>query len=177
MRQALATLDSYIFSSARQGEPGEAKGQKKNHRDSEECAGTIAKRSSHEYRGRSSIGQRRRPNSKHIPQRHRQSTQLPPPTRSTIGGGGRGCNKFVPVLGGNDTQIVPTGNIFDLPPGQMRYIRGKLADHVGDHVVLFPEGSVLVTSPGTKSSYPRPPQSLNTSPAQVFGCPRVRILP
>ena len=28
-------------------------------------------------------------------------------TRSTIGGG-RGCNKFVPVLGGNGTQIAPT---------------------------------------------------------------------
>ena len=42
----------------------------------------------------------------------------------------------------------------------MRLVRGKLADHVGDHVVLSPEGAVLVTSPGTKSSYPRPPQSL-----------------
>ena len=31
----------------------------------------------------------------------------------------------------------------------------------GSHVVLSPEGAVLVTSPGTKSSYPRPPQSLN----------------
>ena len=41
MRQALATLDSYIFYSARQGEPGEAKGRKKKHRDSEECAGFI----------------------------------------------------------------------------------------------------------------------------------------
>ena len=40
---------------------------------------------------------------------------------------------------------------------------GKLADHVGDHVVLSPEGDVLVTSPETKSSYPRPPQSLNLS--------------
>ena len=30
MRQALATLDSYVFSSARQGEPGEGKGRKKN---------------------------------------------------------------------------------------------------------------------------------------------------
>ena len=50
----------------------------------------------------------------------------------------------------------------------MRWTRGKLADHVGDHVVSSPEGTVLVTSPGTKSSYPHPPQSLaasrNTSP-------------
>ena len=41
-------------------------------------------------------------------------------TRSTIGGGGRGCNKFVPVLGGNGTKIAPTGDIFDQPPGEMR---------------------------------------------------------
>ena len=25
------------------------------------------------------------------------------------------CNKFVPVLGGDGTKIVPTGNIFDNP--------------------------------------------------------------
>ena len=83
-------------------------------------------------------------------------------TRSTIGGG-QGCNKFVPVFGGNGTKIAPTGDIFDQPPGRMRRIWGKLADHVGDHVVLSPEGAVLVTSPGTKSSFPRPPQSLNPS--------------
>ena len=71
----------------------------------------------------------------------------------------RGCNKFVPVLGGNCTKIASTGDIFDQPPGQMRSIRGKLADHVGDHLVPSPEGAVLVTSPGTKSSYPRSPQS------------------
>ena len=45
----------------------------------------------------------------------------------------------------------------------MQLIRGKLADHIGDHVVSSPEGTILVTSPGTKSSYPRPPRSLNTS--------------
>ena len=83
-------------------------------------------------------------------------------TRLKIGEGW-GCNIFVPVLGGNGTKIAPTGNIFDLPPGQMRSIRGKLADYVMDHVVSSPEGAVLVTSPGTKSSYPRLPQSLNPS--------------
>ena len=31
---------------------------------------------------------------------------------------GRGCNIFVPVLGGNGTKIAPTGDIFDQPPGQ-----------------------------------------------------------
>ena len=35
--------------------------------------------------------------------------------RST-NGGGRGCNNFIPVLGGNGTKIAPTGNIFDQPP-------------------------------------------------------------
>ena len=83
-------------------------------------------------------------------------------TRSTIEGGG-GCNNFVPVLRGNGTKIAPTGDIFDQPPGGMSWIRGKLADHVGDHVVLSPEEGVLVTSPGTESSYPRPLQSLKHS--------------
>ena len=41
-------------------------------------------------------------------------------TRSTIWGGGRGCNKFVLVLGGNGTKIAPTGDMFDQPAGQMR---------------------------------------------------------
>ena len=41
-------------------------------------------------------------------------------TSSTIGGGGRGCNIFVPVLGGNGTKIAPPRDIFDQPPGQMR---------------------------------------------------------
>ena len=58
----------------------------------------------------------------------------------------------------------PTGDIFDQPLlGGMSWIRGKIADHVGDHVVLSPEEGVLVTSPGTEMSYPRPPQSLNNS--------------
>ena len=34
-------------------------------------------------------------------------------------GGGRGCNIFVPVLGGNGTKVAPTEDIFDQPPGQM----------------------------------------------------------
>ena len=86
-------------------------------------------------------------------------------TSSTIAGGG--CIIFVPVLGVNGTKIAPTGDIFDQPSGQMRWIGGKLAHHVGDHVVSFPEGAVLVTSPGTKSSYPRPPQSLNPSVVMI----------
>ena len=41
-------------------------------------------------------------------------------TSSTIGGGGRGCNIFVLVLGGNDTKVARPRGIFDQPPGQMR---------------------------------------------------------
>ena len=33
---------------------------------------------------------------------------------------GRGCNKLVPVLGGNGTKIDTTGDIFDQLPDQMR---------------------------------------------------------
>ena len=35
-------------------------------------------------------------------------------------GAGGGCNNFFPVLEGNGTKIVPTGDISDQPPGQMR---------------------------------------------------------
>ena len=66
---------------------------------------------------------------------------------------GRGeCPKFILVLGGNGTKKNPSGDIFDQHPGEMSWIRGKLGDHVGDHVVPSPEGAVLVTSPGTESS-------------------------
>ena len=78
-------------------------------------------------------------------------------------GGGRGCHKFVPVLGGDVTRIAPPGDLLDQPPGEMSRIRGKLAGHIGDHVVLSPEGIVLMTTSGTESSYPRPPQSLKHS--------------
>ena len=37
-------------------------------------------------------------------------------SRATIGGG-RGCHKFVPVLGGNGTKKAPPGDLFDQPPG------------------------------------------------------------
>ena len=77
--------------------------------------------------------------------------------------GEAGNSNFVPVLGGDGTKIAPTGDIFGQPPGGMSSVRGKLANHVGDHVVLSPEGVVLATSTGTESSYPRPPQSLNNS--------------
>ena len=60
-------------------------------------------------------------------------------------------------------KVASTGDRFYQPPGQMRWIWDKLADHEGDHVVSLPKGDVSVTSPGTKSSYSRPPQSLNPS--------------
>ena len=59
--------------------------------------------------------------------------------------------------------MAPTGDKFDQPPSRMSSIRGKLADHLGDHVVLSSEGTVLATSTGTESLYPRPPQSLTNS--------------
>ena len=66
-------------------------------------------------------------------------------------------------MGGDGTKITPIGDIFYQPHDGMSFIRSKLADHVGDYFVLSPEGTVLVTSPGTELSYPRPPQSLNNS--------------
>ena len=87
-------------------------------------------------------------------------------SRSTIGGV---CDKFVPVLGGDGTKIVPPGDLFDQPPGELNSIRGKLADHAGDNVVLSPEGAVFVPSPGTESSYPRPPHSFEHSALQSRG--------
>ena len=76
---------------------------------------------------------------------------------------GRGCRKFIPVLGEDGMKIAPPGYIVDRPSSVMSWIRGKFADHVGDHGVLSPEGTVLVTFPGTESYYPRPSQSLNDS--------------
>ena len=55
---------------------------------------------------------------------------------------GGGCHNFVPVLGGDGTKIAPPGYLFDQPLGEMSWIRGKLADHAGDHVDLSPEGVV-----------------------------------
>ena len=34
-------------------------------------------------------------------------------------GGGRGCDEFVPVLGGDSKKTVPTADLFDQPPGEM----------------------------------------------------------
>ena len=48
-------------------------------------------------------------------------------------------------------KIAPPGDFFDQPLGKMCWIRDKLADHIGDHIVLSTEGVVLATSPGTES--------------------------
>ena len=83
---------------------------------------------------------------------------------STIGGGRDVTNwSSFWVLGGDGTRMAPTGDLFYQSPREMSWIWGKLADHVGVHVVLSSEGVVLVTSPGTESSYPRPAQSLKHS--------------
>ena len=39
-------------------------------------------------------------------------------SRSTIGGG-RVCNKFVPVLGKDGTRIAPPGDLIDQPPREI----------------------------------------------------------
>ena len=52
--------------------------------------------------------------------------------------------------------------------GEMSLLRVNLADHVEDHGVLSPEEAVLGTSPGTESSYPRLPQSLNDSGSELY---------
>ena len=46
------------------------------------------------------------------------STSMGPESRSTIGGG-RGCNKLVPVLGGDGTRMAPPGDLFDQSPREM----------------------------------------------------------
>ena len=74
--------------------------------------------------------------------------------------GGRVCNNFFPVMGGDGMIIISPGDLFDQPPGEINGTLGKLADHAWDHVVLSQEGVVLVQSPGKESSYPRPPQSM-----------------
>ena len=47
-------------------------------------------------------------------------------------GGGGGCHKNIPVFGGDGMKIAPPGDLYDQPPGEMSWIRGKLSDHVGD---------------------------------------------
>ena len=42
----------------------------------------------------------------------------PVQSRSTIGGG-RGCHKFVPVLGGDGTKTAPPGDLFVQPLDEM----------------------------------------------------------
>ena len=80
--------------------------------------------------------------------------------------GEAGMSQNCPRFGEGGTKTAPPGDLFNRPPGEMSWIRGKLADHVGDHVVLSPEGVVLMTSSWTESLYPRPPQSLKHSQFQ-----------
>ena len=56
----------------------------------------------------------------------------------------------------------------------MSWIRGKLADHVGDLVVHSTEEVILMTSLGTESSYPCPHHLLKHSDQQYGLCVRAR---
>ena len=66
-----------------------------------------------------------------------------------------------PRFGRGRHENSPSRGHIDHSAGKMSSIRGKLANHVGDHVVLSLEGIALINSPGIESSYPRLPQSLN----------------
>ena len=61
------------------------------------------------------------------------------------------------------TKIAPPGDLFDQPFVEMHSFWGKLANHLGDNVVLSPEEVILLTFPVTESLYPRPSQSLKHS--------------
>ena len=69
-------------------------------------------------------------------------------------GGGLGCRKFVPVLGGEGAKIDPPGDTYDQPLDEMTRVRGKLADHESL------EGAVLMTTPGTEWTTPPPPPNV-----------------
>ena len=66
-------------------------------------------------------------------------------------------SQICPRFGRGGTKTASPGDITDQFPHEMSSTRGKLADHVGDYVVRSLEGAVLVTSPGTESSYRRAP--------------------
>ena len=66
------------------------------------------------------------------------------------------------------TKIAPPGDLFDQPSVEMHSIWGKLANHIGDNVVLSPEEVILLIFPVTESLYPRPPQSLKHSKAWEY---------
>ena len=65
-----------------------------------------------------------------------------------------GGRSFFPVVRGDGTKLSSPGDIFYQPSSEMSCLRGKLADQVGDLVVLSPEGAVLATCPRTESSNP-----------------------
>ena len=70
-------------------------------------------------------------------------------------------SQICPRFGRGSTKTASPGDITDQSPHEMSSIRGKLADHVGDYVLLSLEGAVLVTCPGIESSYRRPLLPLN----------------
>ena len=70
-------------------------------------------------------------------------------------------SQFFPHFGRGRHERNPLGNIFDQPLGEMSWIRGKLANHVGDHIAIPLESAAMVTSLGTESSNTSPAHSLN----------------
>ena len=82
--------------------------------------------------------------------------------------GGRGCNIFFPVLGGDGTKIAHTGDIFDQPPGQNAMNsgqacrpcmgscslipgRGCFGDLHGDEIVVSPPSPTVEPLLGLRS--------------------------
>ena len=57
----------------------------------------------------------------------------------------------------DDTKNNPLGDILDEISDEMSLLRGELADHVEDHVVLSPEGTVFWSSPGRNRRTSLPP--------------------
>ena len=86
-----------------------------------------------------------------------------------------GCRIFFPVLGGDGAKIAPTGDIYDQPPGEISWIRGKLADHVEDHAVSIPGRGCFGDLPGDGIVVSPPPQSLNDSLVCIYICVTIHI--
>ena len=45
--------------------------------------------------------------------------EIHPPESFNGWGGGRGCHRFIPVLGGGGAKIAPPGDLLDQPHGEM----------------------------------------------------------
>ena len=82
-------------------------------------------------------------------------TKTVPPVES-LGGGGGG-ERLSHFGRGRHENSPSRGDIFDRPRCERSSIWTKVADLVGDHVVLSSKEAVLVVSPGMESSLNPPP--------------------